>query len=141
MRSALVLDSWAILAWLGGEEPAAGIVQGMLDASERTGRRPAVSVINVGEVLYSIVRSRGASTATATRDALLEIPMDRVPVDEDLVWEAATLKASFPISYADAFCAALAVRLDARVVTGDPEFRALEEARVLKVRWLARGGR
>jgi ribonuclease VapC len=40
------------------------------------------------------------------------------------------------MSYADCFAAALAQRLDAAVVTGDPEFEDIERAGELKVEWL-----
>jgi predicted nucleic acid-binding protein len=48
------------------------------------------------------------------------------------VIEAAKLKAQHAISYADAFAAATAIRRGAVLVTGDPEFRALEGTVTLK---------
>jgi PIN domain nuclease of toxin-antitoxin system len=42
------LDSWAVLAWLEGEEPAASRVQEALVS------RPVMSWINVGEVAYVV---------------------------------------------------------------------------------------
>jgi predicted nucleic acid-binding protein len=50
------------------------------------------------------------------------------------VLEAARLKAKYAISYADAFAAATAKRIDGRVVTGDPEFKAIESE--VAVHWL-----
>lgn len=47
-------------------------------------------------------------------------------VDRRLVQVAAMLKAQHPIAYADAFAAATAKALRSPVVTGDPEFRRLE---------------
>ncbi len=47
---------------------------------------------------------------------------------------AAHLKARFPIALADAFAAALAQELEAPLLTGDPEFKALEET--LTIYWL-----
>jgi ribonuclease VapC len=47
---------------------------------------------------------------------------------------AARLKASYPISLADAFAAALAKIHNAELVTGDREFKLLE--RELKITWL-----
>ncbi len=48
------LDSWAVLAWLEGEEPAASRVQEALVS------RPVMSWINVGEVAYVLERRAGA---------------------------------------------------------------------------------
>jgi predicted nucleic acid-binding protein len=44
------------------------------------------------------------------------------------------MKARFPLSYADAFALATAVRFRARLVTGDPEFEAAED--LVEVEWL-----
>ena len=47
---------------------------------------------------------------------------------------AAVFKARFKISLADAFAAALAKEKKAELVTGDPEFKALEKE--IKITWL-----
>jgi predicted nucleic acid-binding protein len=56
--------------------------------------------------------------------------------DEELLLSAASIKASFPLSYADAFAAATAQIHDAVLLTGDPEFKALEAKGIISVRWL-----
>lgn len=50
-----------------------------------------------------------------------------VQAEQALVERAAHVRARHSISYADAFCVATAHRLDASVLTGDPEFRAVED--------------
>jgi hypothetical protein len=67
------LDSWAVLAWLDGEEPAAKIVQGVIDRE-----RPAMSWINLVEVQYRTARDHGGQEADAV---LAEL---RPQVSEDL---------------------------------------------------------
>ena len=47
---------------------------------------------------------------------------------------AADFKARFKLSLADAFAAALAKERKVELVTGDPEFKALEKE--IKVQWL-----
>jgi len=42
--------------------------------------------------------------------------------------EAARLKATYPLSFADCFAAATAIRERAALVTGDPEFKKLGKA-------------
>jgi len=44
------------------------------------------------------------------------------------------LKSRYPVSLADCFAVALAQSLECPVVTGDPEFRKLED--IVKVEWL-----
>lgn len=83
-----------------------------------------MSSINLGEALYVSTRSFGASTsAKAIRAARAQMTV--VDPDWDLVSVAAGLKARGGLSYADAFCVATAQRLDAPVLTGDPEIVAL----------------
>jgi predicted nucleic acid-binding protein len=60
-----------------------------------------------------------------------------VPVDADdleLVRQAAAFKATWKMSYADCFAAALAKIKNAELVTGDREFKQL--ARDVKIHWL-----
>lgn len=56
------------------------------------------------------------------------------PLDETLVMHAAYLKAQYPISYADAFAAALADEEKAILVTGDRDFKRIEKK--IKIEWL-----
>ncbi|MGH9623928.1 MAG: hypothetical protein ACRD4G_06275, partial [Bryobacteraceae bacterium] len=51
--------------------------------------------------------------------------------------EASRLKGRYPISYADAFAAGLAMKYSTRLTTGDPEFRALER---LRLNWIGAKG-
>jgi uncharacterized protein len=62
--------------------------------------------------------------------------IELVPVDADLhlVRQAATFKATKKMSYADCFAAALAKLRNAELVTGDPEFKAVEGE--IKIGWL-----
>ena len=109
------LDSWAVLAWLDGEEPAAGVV-------ERTTKRerPAMSWMNLVEVHYRMIRDHGRQEAD---QVLAEL---RPLVTEDLPGIAAMrsvsfLKADHPIALADCFAVALAAEEEAELLTGDPE--------------------
>jgi predicted nucleic acid-binding protein len=109
------LDSWAVLAWLDGEEPAAKVVQGAVD-----NERPAMSWINLVEIQYRTARDHGAREADAV---LAEL---RPQISEDLpgistMREVARLKAANPIALADCFAIALAAEKGAILLTGDPE--------------------
>jgi len=137
-----VFDSWALLAWLGGEEPADAEVQALLDAATAGHAELWMSIINLGEVYYSTARkSGGIEKAREDRKSLLQSPISFVEVDNDLVWEAAEIKAAHALAYADAFAAALTVRLKAVLVTGDPEFDLLAKSRMIAVKRLTRLGR
>ncbi len=51
------------------------------------------------------------------------------------IWKAALVKAKYPIAYADSFAVALAQKHGCPVLTGDPEFRAIDD---LHVDWIGR---
>lgn len=110
-----VLDSWAVLRYLEGARPVADAVDGLL-ATER----PAMSWVNLGEVHYVLRRLAGERAALSTVRDLCEVIEARLPAEDDVL-AAARIKADHPLSYADAFAAALAVASGAELWTGDPE--------------------
>jgi len=133
-----VLDAWALLAWLGGEEPAAETVHSLLQASERRELSLHVSTVNLGEVYYMIAKTAGKDTAVSTRNQLASLPVQSESALDGRVREAAELKATYSISYADAFAAALAMELACPLVTGDPDFAPIVDGIGLQVLWLSR---
>ncbi len=134
-----VLDSWAILAWLAGEPPARR-VERELRAAEKRRLSLHLSVINAGEVYYHQARAAGVAAAEQFLAELRSgaLPIRLVDVHNRRVWHAARLKAQYPIAYADAFAAALAQELDLPVLTGDRDFRVLEQAGECRIAWLPR---
>ena len=128
-----VLDSYALLAYfnseVGGEE-----VKQLLNTALGEEVTLYLSLINMGEIYYLIRRLRGLEKARETLETLHALPLTLCDANEERILEAAELKAVHPISYADAFAAALAQELGATLVTGDPEFANLEP--VLSITWL-----
>jgi ribonuclease VapC len=57
-----------------------------------------------------------------------------LPVPNTLVYQAAEIKAEYPISYADSFAVACAIEHGATIVTGDPEFKHVEH--LVKIEWI-----
>jgi predicted nucleic acid-binding protein len=133
-----VLDSWAVLAWLHDEGPAAKRVQKLLDQAGAGAAHLYMSIINIGEVYYRLVRKRGPESAKAFLADLKKMSIEVIPAPNTLVLEAADLKSQYPISYADAFAAVTAVRQRATLVTGDVELRALDRAGLIEIEWLKR---
>jgi ribonuclease VapC len=64
----------------------------------------------------------------------LSLPIRQIPVGFDLVIEAAHIKARYPLSYADAFAVAAALRNNAAIITGDSEFKAVTE--LVHIDWI-----
>jgi predicted nucleic acid-binding protein len=109
------LDSWAVLAWLDGDEPAATEVQAAFEAG-----RPWMSWLNVGEVAYQLERGHGAAEAALVVHRLrAAVALDDVTPERVLA--AAHVNARHPIAFADCFATATAAAHDATLLTGDPE--------------------
>lgn len=130
-----VLDSFAVLAFLGGE---AGMerVQAVLQAAKRGQASVHMSSICLGEVLYITERERGLSVAQKILAAIEQMPIDILDATRARVLAAAHIKANYRVSYADAFAVAAAQEIGAAVLTGDPEFATVEAANVIHVEWL-----
>lgn len=136
-KPALVLDSFALLAYLGGE-PGMPKVRVALEAAELGRGAVYMSLINVGEVLYIAERERGLVHAQRVLAAIDSLPLALLPVTRETVLAAAHVKARFALSYADAFAVVAARDHDATVLTGDPEFAPVADAGVVSVDWLPR---
>jgi len=134
--SILIVDSWGVLEWVYRNEPAMSKFRSRLDAASRGDLRLIASRIALGEITYNIrgKQLRGEIPNTPFHGSAL--PRTVELVDDALVDEAADLKSQYPISYADAFVAALAIRYKAPVLTGDPDFRRLAAKGVVDVDWI-----
>jgi ribonuclease VapC len=132
-----VLDSWALIAFFEDENPATtAAVAEILESAIRGADQLFLSVVNWGEIYYTVMREVSQQSADAHAARIDTLPIEIVPADRALTQLAATFKARHRISYGDAFAAALAKDRKAELLTGDPEFKALEEE--IKIGWLPR---
>ncbi|MCJ8499363.1 type II toxin-antitoxin system VapC family toxin [Desulfatitalea alkaliphila] len=131
-----VLDSYALIGYLE-DEPFADWLQALLRSADRGECRLYLHAIQLGEVYYITLREQGRATADLAYSRIKAFPviLDDT-IDEKLLLTAASLKARFPISYADAFAAALSQQHHAQLVTGDPEFKPLQTQGHIQVHWL-----
>jgi predicted nucleic acid-binding protein len=132
----LLLDAWPILEWLKGRQPASAAFRKLIEAAVSGQLAFSMCRMNYGEVLYSIKKDFPANRVESAKLAFFEIPIKLHSVDDLLIDEAVELKGVYSISFADAFAAALAPRLDLQLVTGDPEFLALKSIG-LRLLWVA----
>ena len=130
---AIVLDSWAVLAYLEDEGPAEKIGNMISDAHD-DGIPVFMSVINAGQVWYIIGREASPADADATLTKIRQLGIRFVEADWSLTHEAAKYKSKYRMSYADCFAAALAKQKHAVLLTGDPEFKQVE--RDIAIAWL-----
>ena len=92
-----------------------------------------MSAINVGEVYYFLRKQHSRELSESWRHSSQTLPVTIEVPSADEIWDAALLKGCYPIAYADAFAAALAQKYRCPLVTGDPEFRLVEN---LELEWL-----
>jgi predicted nucleic acid-binding protein len=131
----LVLDSFALVS-LFHREPGWQAVQKALYDQDKARTRALLNWINWGEFYYIVKRRVGAARTMDALRLLEQLPIELFPVDQSLVRAAAEIKSEHALSYADAFCAATAQRMDATVLTDDPEFKSVEG--LIKIRWLTK---
>jgi len=124
-KKVFILDSYALLAYFQAEQ--GGLVVRDILKKARSGETSALlSVINLGEIYYTISRKLGRETARAVIEDISALPVDLIDAGKDRALAAAEVKAENPLSYADAYAVAAALEFDATVVTGDPEFKTVE---------------
>ncbi|MGH8462409.1 MAG: type II toxin-antitoxin system VapC family toxin [Stenotrophobium sp.] len=130
---ALVLDSWAVLAYL--EDEAAGQDVANLIAETHEGGHPLyMSVVNAGEVWYILAREISEAEADRAIAQLHQLGIQFVDVAWPQTKIAATFKVKGKMSYADCFAAALAKEKKTDLLTGDKEFKQVESE--IGIRWL-----
>jgi len=128
-----VLDSYAMIAYFE-DEPGADRVALVLKQLIKGKAKGFMSVVNWGEVYYNTLREQGISEAEKVILQLDKFPIQIVDVNKELANEAAKLKGEFRIAYADCFAVALSVKLGAAIVTGDPDFKKLQER--ITIQWI-----
>jgi predicted nucleic acid-binding protein len=136
----MVLDAHALMV-LFNDEPGAEDVEKILLKAESGNPRLLMSVINWGEIYYSIIRGASQEIADSKAHEIAGMRIELVPVDAgdlELIRQAAVFKATKKMSYADCFAAALAKIRKAELVTGDRDFKTVESD--LKIHWLPKHG-
>ena len=130
---AYVLDTWAVIAYLE-DEPSGEQVEELIAVAHEEQIPIYMSVINVGEVWYTLAREVSEEDAHAGVKILSDLRIQFENADWVLTQEAARFKAQHKMSYADAFAAALAKTKKADLVTGDNEFKPLDGE--IKISWI-----
>lgn len=116
-----VLNACALLR-LAQAESGMETVRDHLYAAQQGKCTVLMHQINLGEVIYRIGKTRGWPVAERKRHEIGQLPIEIVPFDDALFWQAIRLKAAHPIAYADAFAAALSIERKATLLSSDTEF-------------------
>ncbi len=128
-----VLDSYALLAFFNNEK-GVEIVRELLLGAAKNRLLLYLLNINLGEILYIVERELDINSAQLALTRIKEMPIQILYADLEITLKAAHLKANYPVSYADAFAAALTVLKGSVLVTGDKDFSKLDH--LIQLLWL-----
>jgi len=135
--NSFVLDSFALIGYLENETFSAR-VEKILKRARQGDVRIYLHAIHLGEVYYITLREQGPNLADLAYARIKAFPLRYIDnISEEMLLTAARLKANYPISYADAFAASLAVIHNSYLLTGDPEFKTLVKKENIPIEWLA----
>ena len=130
---AIVLDPWAVIAYLEDEAAAEKVAEIIADAHEE--QIPLLmTVVNAAEVWYIVARETSTADADASIKQLRDLGVRFIDADWELAKAAAYFKSRNKMSFADCFAAALAREQKAHLATGDREFKAIEQE--ISITWL-----
>ncbi len=128
-----LFDSFALLAFFQNEKGAEKVLK-FLKETKNNRIEPLISVINLGEILYMTKKRFGDAKKIEILGRIHQLSFNIIPVTNDLVFEAAEIKADYPISYADGFAVACAIDQSAEIVTGEHDFKKVEH--LVKIHWI-----
>ena len=129
-----VLDASALMTYLEKQPGYEKIKDLFVNASE-SGKYLLMTTVNWGEVFYILIRGHGISEAERIQKIIETFPIEFVPADLRITQQAAIFKATKKLPYADSFAAALAKVHKGAVVTGDKEFKIIENE--VKIVWVS----
>lgn len=124
-----LLDTSALLT-LRDDEPGAQQVANILAPGKTEKQRCMGCFITLMEVFYRVWRDEGQGAGHLAYQQCLSLPIEWMHETSGLLEKAAELKATYPLSLADAWIAACAELTNAELVHKDPEFEQLPLAQV-----------
>ena len=135
MPDRMVLDSFALISYFLGQT-AGPLVAEILEKADRGEVNLAIASVNLGEVLYRVERESNRLKAAEALQVVRTSSVEVVSVDESLAIAASRVKTDLRMGYLDCFVVSLAERLEAKILTGDPDFRRVEN--LVEIAWLER---
>jgi uncharacterized protein len=125
-----VLDANALYRFLTGG-PGADIVSRLFREARDVEQPLRMSVVNWGEVYYTIAKVEGFAQTDRIMDRVKLLPLTILDADEAATTRAARLKAGRGLPYADCFAAATASKDDVLVTSDAKDFRRIPALHIL----------
>ncbi len=121
-----VLDASALYRFLTGG-PGADVVGGLFREGRDAKQPLRMSVVNWGEVYYTIARGQGFAETARIIERVQMLPLEILDADESTTAQAARLKARHGLPYADCFAAATASTGQILVTSDVKDFKKIPE--------------
>jgi predicted nucleic acid-binding protein len=128
----VVLDASALMTFFE-DRPGAGKVEDLVREALEGNRGLLMSVVNWGEVFYSVWRANGREAAQRVAAEIAQLPIEVVDATLELTHLATQIRAQYRLPYADCFAASLAQQRRADLATADRDFARIEKQ--LKILW------
>jgi predicted nucleic acid-binding protein len=125
-----VLDASALYRFLTGG-PGADVVSGLFRSGRDLEQPLRMSVVNWGEVYYTIARAQGFTETSKIMDRVRMLPLAILDADESVTTQAARLKAGHGLPYADCFAAATAAAGHVLVTSDVKDFKKIPGLQIL----------
>lgn len=127
-----VLDANAVLRYFGvSAGQGTDKMRTLFNQAERGQARLSMSVVNLGEVFYVLLKHLDEPRARHYVQVLQHVAT-MVEADAAQALRAAEIKHKYKLGYADSFAASLAITLKATLVSADPAFEKLGKS----LKWL-----
>lgn len=117
-----VLDANAVTRYMGASKgEGRDKIIGLFELGRQSRVTIVMSVVNLGEVAYVLLKQYGEEKTNAMIKVLLH-GLTLVDADREAVLEASRYRYTHHVSYADAFAVALALKRKATLVSADSAF-------------------
>jgi predicted nucleic acid-binding protein len=125
-----VLDANALYRFLTGG-PGADTMNRLFKEARDADQPLRMSVINWGEVYYTIAKTEGFTETYRIMNRVRLLPLNILDADEALTTKAAKFNAGHGLPYADCFAAATAAADDVLVTSDAKDFKKIPGLRIL----------
>jgi predicted nucleic acid-binding protein len=129
-----ILNSYAIMEFLR-QQKSWEIVADLFNQSTEGNAKLKIHILNWGEIWYTLIREKGKEIADEfLTDFQSQIDVEIIDFSKSVFERAVQFKSQGNISYSDCFAISAAVEHNAILVTGDKEFKQLEDQ--VRILWL-----
>jgi len=137
MTDQYLMDACALIAYINDED-GADVVDDILTRTYSGNATVSMSMVNLLEVYYGVLRDFGKDKAEEVLNETLSLPISIVSdLSIDALKEAGRLKASYKMSIADSIALSIASVSGYIIVTADHhEMDSIEQGEPIKFHWI-----